>query len=142
MPDADAWEPACPFARKITGATPSEAGVVCGVMEADQARADPILEGAPIPVVIRAHSDPSTLMNFCCGRGEPVLSPDDLRFRELGQGHHTGCPVYVAGHEIRAVERAFAPEVRAEVDPEAPGLDVGGLEVSAQDLRDLGLDGT
>lgn len=133
------WEPVCPHARKIAGTTPDQAGVVCGVMEADQARADPILEGAPIGVVLRAHTDPSVLGNLCCGHGEPVVDPDDLRHRAFGQGHYTGCPVHIAGEEIKATERAFAPVARAEIDPEAPGLDVGGMNVTQADLAELGL---
>lgn len=130
----------CPHARAVAGATPGDGGCVCVVMERDQARADPILEGAPVGVFISKRDDPSTYFNLCAGAGEPVLSPDDLPDRRFGQGHFSACPIFAADKEIReANARIFAPEARVEVDPEMPGVTFAGEEVSAEELAELGL---
>lgn len=84
---------------------------MCGVMERDQARADPILEGAPVGVFISERDDPSTYHNLCAGAGAPVLSPDELPWRAFGQGHYSACPIFAAALEIRETERLFAPSV-------------------------------
>lgn len=83
--------------------------MICGVMERDARRADPILEGAPVGVFISAREDPSTLRFLCCGRDAPSLSPDAEPVR-----HYTSCPVWAAGQELDAAERAFAPASRPE----------------------------
>lgn len=134
------WEPVCPHARKVSGATPGDAGVICGVMERDQARADRILEGAPVGVFITVRDDPSTIANLCAGRGDPVLSPDDLPRRPFGMGHYSGCPIFAAELEVREAEaRVFAAPDRSEAPPpeRRPGgaplpgfMDEGELEVS------------
>lgn len=92
-------------------------------MERDQARADPMLEGAPVPVLIRIAEDPSTYFNFCAGQGEPLTDPDQMMQREWGEGHYTGCPVYAAAREMDHIsDRLFAPEREPEVDPDLPGV--------------------
>lgn len=103
--------PTCPHARPIGGADAASAGVVCGAMERDQARADPILEGAPVGVVIQLKDDPSTLGNLCCGQGDPVPDPDHLRHRRFGDGHYTACPIFLADREIRQVEERLFGEM-------------------------------
>lgn len=133
MTKPDELTPVCPYARKVEGSTPGLGGVICGVMENDAKRADPILEGAPIGVFISAGDDPSTLANLCCGKGEPVLSPDDLPARPFGYGHYSACPVYAAGKEISEAERAFAPAA-----PEEPTWG-DGLELTEREKRELGL---
>lgn len=100
----------CPHARLVEGVTVAHSGVVCGVMEADAARADSILEGSPVGVFIELGSDPSTIINLCCGQGEPLLSPDDLPSRPYGMGHYTGCPIFAADRELSALERTYAYE--------------------------------
>lgn len=96
--------PTCPHARAVQGVTPGDAGVICGAMERDAQRADRILEGAPVGVMIRMRDDPSTLVNFCCGTGVPSPHPDT----EPTQ-HYTSCPIYAADREVQQVEdRAFA----------------------------------
>jgi hypothetical protein len=107
--------PVCPAARSFEGATPGDGGVVCTVMERDQARADSILEGSPIGVELRWRTDPSTLAAFCYGEGPPSSSEDPSQ-------HYTACPIWCAGKDIDLVERAFsAPEAR---NPEVPGLEL------------------
>lgn len=102
----------CPHAKKVNGVIPGRSGVICGVMEADQARADSILEGAPVGVFISAGDDPSTWATLCTGQGDPVVDPDHLREREFGMGHYSGCPIFLASLQIAALERAFAPKDR------------------------------
>jgi hypothetical protein len=97
-------------------------------MEADAARADPILEGAPTGVMISERDDPSTFLNFCTGTGEPLADPDDLTDRSYGDGHYTGCPIWAAGRELDALGRAFSPPERGEL-PE-------GAEVAPQRIVD------
>jgi hypothetical protein len=138
------WTPVCPYARKQEGATPGDGGVICSVMEEDAKRADPILEGAPVGVFIRVREDPSTIANLCAGTGEPILDPDNPPPREFGKGHHTGCPIFCAGREIeqaqKAMERAFKAPDRDAHDGSVGGVaDIGGLDVTADDLRRAGL---
>jgi len=128
---SDVPAPVCPHARPVQGATPEQGGCVCKVMEADQARADSILEGL-VPVFIRLADDPSTYFNLCAGQGEPVTTPEDLLTREFGDGHYTGCPVFAAQRELSNAERAFAPEERA-----APGLSLQEQPVTASEERRL-----
>lgn len=94
--------PVCPHARLVEGATPGDGGVICGAMERDRARADHILEGAPVGVFVKLREDPSTLLNFCCGTAAPAPTPDQV------VAHHTSCPVFAADREIGEAERAFA----------------------------------
>lgn len=124
-------EPTCPNARRVEGATPALGGCVCTAMEADRAKADSVLEGAPVGVMIRVKDDPSTYFNLCAGQGQPVTTPEDLQDRGWGQGHYTGCPVYAATVELAAAERAFAPKERA---PTSAG-GVGPERVTADDLE-------
>ena len=139
------WNPVCPYARAIGGVDAATAGVVCGAMEADQARADPILEGAPVGVVIRAVDNSSTLANLCCGQGEPVADPDDLRAREYGQGHYTACPIWCASKEITAMERLFGEDEAPVGDEDgaytAPGVSVGPQALTDAERAALGLGG-
>jgi hypothetical protein len=125
-------EPVCPGARKIEGAAPQEGGVVCVIKEMDAEKADPILEGTPTGVVIRWGEDPLTLLNVCCGQGEPMTDPDDMRNREMGKGHYTGCPIWAAAQEWNLVERLWKLEGAQHRDvpggspekPYTPGLDL------------------
>jgi hypothetical protein len=120
-------EPVCPGARKIEGAVPAEGGVVCVIKEMDAEKADSILEGSPTGVVIRWGENPLTLLNFCCGTGEPMTDPDDMARREVGQGHYTGCPIWAAAQEWNLVERLYKLEGAQPRDvpggrPVTPGL--------------------
>lgn len=137
MPEAATRPIVCPHARRVEGAAPGLGGVICGVMERDQQRADPILEGAPVGVFISEGDDPSTYMNLCTGQGAPVLDPDELPLREFGMGHYTACPIHVAGMEVTAAERLFAPSDPGESVAafSGPGADVGELEISDAELR-------
>lgn len=94
--------PVCPHARAVQGVTPGDSGVICGAMERDQARADRILEGAPVGVYVKAREDPSTLFNFCCGTAPPSPHPDQV------VAHHTSCPIFAADREIADAERMYA----------------------------------
>lgn len=119
--------PVCPGARQIEGASPEAGGVVCVIKEMDAEKADPILEGSPTGIVIRWGEDPMTLLNFCCGTGEPLVSPDDIVHREPGKGHYTGCPIWAAAQEWNLVERLYKLEGAQPRDvpggrPVTPGL--------------------
>lgn len=76
---------------------------MCGAMERDAARADRILEGAPVGVFLSVKDDPSTILHFCCGTQAPSPDPDGEPV-----AHFSSCPVYLADHEIEQAERAFA----------------------------------
>lgn len=132
-------EPVCPHARKVTGSSPGMGGVVCGVMERDAMRADPILEGAPIGVFVSEGEDPSTLMNMCCGQGAPIVDLAALPERDFGQGHYSACPIYEAGQSISEWEKEAQG---GKVIPSADRTDhtsAGGI--GAMDLTDSDLDG-
>lgn len=103
----------CPAGRLIN----DPLGCVCRIMEEDQSRRDSVLEGAPVGVFISAREDPSTFAFFCCGDAVPSTSPDADPV-----AHYTSCPIWAAGQEITAAERAFAPPVRPEV---GDGADAG-----------------
>ncbi|HEX7088754.1 MAG TPA: hypothetical protein VF192_01390 [Longimicrobiales bacterium] len=96
--------PRCPAAEYVAGATINESGCRCRIMELDQARADPILEGAPVGVFISAREDPHTYFGFCAGDGQPTSDPDVVT------NHYTACPIYAAAKDWDVVERLFAPE--------------------------------
>jgi hypothetical protein len=115
-------EPVCPAARMIEGATPAEGGVVCVIKEMDAGKADGILEGTPTGIVIRWGEDPMTLLNLCCGTGEPLVNPDDMADREVGQGHYTGCPIWAAAQEWNLVERLFEFERPEGAPKNVPGV--------------------
>jgi hypothetical protein len=100
----------CPAATRVEGATPGDSGVICDIMRRDSERADRILEGSPVGVRLTIRDDPTTIVNFCLGTGEPLAAPDLILERAYGDGHYTGCPVWLAGQEIDLVERAFAFE--------------------------------
>lgn len=123
------WEPTCPHAERIEQTSDGSPGVVCGVMKRDQERADPILEGAPVGVLITLRADPSTLANFCCGQGDVLVNPDDMVHRAFGMGHYTGCPMHCAEREWHEAERLF------EADPE-PELDLAELVLGEQEITD------
>lgn len=115
-------EPVCPAARKFEGATPADGGVICVLKEIDAKRADPILEGTPTGVVLRFREDAASLINFCCGQGEPMADPDEMAHREFGKGHYTGCPIWAAGKDLDLVDRAW--EMRRRRPSAVPGLTV------------------
>jgi hypothetical protein len=107
-------------------------------MESDAQRADPLLEGAPVGVFISKRDDPSTFLNFCAGQGEPLIDPDAMADRRMGEGHYTGCPIWAAAQEMNELDsylkqRLFAPEKRPEVDAEVAGGYVGPEEVTLED---------
>lgn len=105
----------CPHARAVEGATPGTGGVVCGAMERDAARADRILEGAPVGVFLTVKDDPSTIQHFCCGTQAPSPNPDGEPV-----AHFSSCPVYLADGEIESAQRAFA----LKAPEETPGLEM------------------
>lgn len=93
-------------------------------MEADQRRADSILEGAPVGVFITEREDPSTFHFLCCGTAAPSPHPDAEPVQ-----HYTSCPIWAAGLEIKEAERAFAPPARPE-----PQYAEGGATVTEEEL--------
>lgn len=119
----------CPAARVVQGATLGDSGVICGVMEDDAKRADPILEGAPIGVFVRLCENPRTLARFCFGTAQPTPDPDVIT------DHYTSCPVYAAGKEIHGMERAFAFEKPVGSPHSAvPGVDAGVQEPTDDEM--------
>lgn len=103
----------CPAAIPVEGAAPGEGGVTCAIMEHDQARADGILEGAPVGVFISETHDLMQLVTFCCGEGRPAEGPDDMT------PHHTACPIFLAAQEWDGVKRLFPFERGEKPDDEA-----------------------
>jgi hypothetical protein len=95
----------CPHARYVSTEL-SDPKIVCGVMERDQERADPIMEGAPVGVIISARDDASTFFAWCTGDGEPTTDPDRPTM------HHSACPIFAAEKEWNEVERLFGPVER------------------------------
>lgn len=123
----------CPHARYVS-TEPSDPRIICGVMERDQARADPVMEGSPVGVVVSARKDPSTFFGFCTAEGAPTTDPDRLA------AHYTACPIFAAEREWNAIERLFG-EVRRP-DPEASGILPEGLtEAEARWLTGAGVAG-
>ena len=102
----------CPVGRKVEGAVPAEGGCVCRVMEMDQARADPILEGAPVGVFVTAKDDPHTFFGWCAGTAsmtggtDPRQTPD--YDRDAPYDHFSACPIFQAAEDWNLVERLFA----------------------------------
>lgn len=130
----------CPAAREVEGAAPGLGGCVCTIMEADAERADPILEGAPIGVFISERDDPSTFYRLCCGGEPPVTDLDAAIERARAEevpipASYTACPIWAAGQEITAFERAFKPEPRPE--PVAPGPGVTLDEPQVATIEEL-----
>lgn len=105
---------ACPHARYVSTEL-SDPKIVCGVMERDQRRADPVMEGSPVGVVVSARKDPSTFFAWCTGTGEPTLDPD------VPAMHYSACPVFAAEKEWNEIERLFG-EVKQQPDADAGGL--------------------
>ena len=101
-------------------------------MELDQQRADRLLEGAPVGVVVSSVNDASTYHGFCAGEDPPP--PDvDAAYDRAATGEvrlprsYACCPIYAAAAEWDAVSRLMA--LRAEEgDRDLPELDIGALE--------------
>jgi hypothetical protein len=93
--------------------------VVCGAMERDQARADRILEGSPVGVLVSARNDPTTFFGFCCGEDEAPNDPA-AALEDRIRAHFSCCPVFLADREITSMEdRLFKTSRRPEEDAEA-----------------------
>lgn len=125
----------CPHGHFVEGVVREMSGCVCGVMAFDQARADPILEGAPVGVFVSVGDDPSTFFNLCAGQGGPVIDPDELPMRRFGEGHYSACPIHLAQLEITRAERVFAAPERPEPAEPGPGASLGPLPVTDADMR-------
>jgi hypothetical protein len=121
--------PVCPAAQGFEGATPGAGGVVCRIKELDAARADQILEGSPTGVRLLWREDASSILNFCCGQGEPMADPDEMAARPFGAGHYTGCPIWAAAREWDLVERLYALDPERTRPAAVPGLTVTEDEV-------------
>lgn len=108
-------------------------------MAEDEKRADRILEGAPVGVIIEAKSDPSVFFGFCCGQGHPTSDPEKV------DEHFSSCPIFLADLEwTEGMKRLFEPAkdpVSAFMDQTAatPGLDIGEEKVTMEDLISAGL---
>jgi hypothetical protein len=100
----------CPHGQLVEGPSLMEGKVICGVMRADQERADSILEGAPIGVVLTMRDDPSMVFGFCLGDEAPVSHPDEQRGGRIPR-HYTACPIYAADKEIEQVSKRLFGEM-------------------------------
>jgi hypothetical protein len=100
----------CPHGRLVHGATLLDGKVICGVMEADHARADRILEGAPIGVVLSMHEDPSMVFGFCLGDDAPATNADEQRGGRIPR-HYTACPIYAADKDIEEASKRLFGEL-------------------------------
>lgn len=81
-------------------------GVVCGVLKVDHELRDHILTGNALDPFVSIHTDPSTVLNFCCGTALPVEPtvtaldrllhdiPDDPEDGATRHAHYTNCPVW------------------------------------------------
>jgi hypothetical protein len=84
--------------------------VICGVMEADHKRADRILEGAPIGVVLSMREDPSMVFGFCLGDDDCPSHPDEQRGGRIPR-HYLACPIYAADKEIEEASKRLFGEL-------------------------------
>lgn len=116
----------CPAAQPVEGSSPGNGGVTCAIMQHDQARADGILEGAPVGVFVSERDDLMQLVTFCCGDGPPL---DEVEGDMTP--HHTACPIFQAAQEWDGVTRLF-PFVRGE-DPDEEVVELLASQKRAED---------
>lgn len=100
----------CPHGRLYEGAELMGGGVICGVMERDAQRADPILEGAPVGVNLTMRGDPSMVFGFCLGDDMPARHADEQRGDRIPR-HYTACPIYAADKEIEEASKRLFGEL-------------------------------
>lgn len=118
-------EPVCPAALSIAGASRSQQGVICRVMQRDQAE-DPgvdmtagqlgVLREGEGGTYINIKSDPSSVTGFCHGDAVPVLAEDDE-----SRASYTVCPVWQAEKERIAAGREMLFEP-VEAEPVSMGV--------------------
>lgn len=129
-------EPACPAALAITGASASQQGVICRIMQRDQAE-DPgvgmnprqlevLRDGADDEagaggVYLNLKSDANTVVGFCHGRALPVLTDDDGQ----GRASFTYCPTW---QQRRNRDLAGAHAMFDPVEPEPVSMGVSTLD--------------
>lgn len=128
-------EPGCPAAGKVAGTCGADQGVVCRAMQQDIERDDGTALGMSAGdygflqhetnagVLITVKSDPTTLLNFCYGRGLPVLTDAE----HLARDHHSYCPVFQAEKDRIREGRDCLVE---EVQPEPVSMGVASHESS------------
>lgn len=100
-------------------------------MQRDAERADPIMEGAPVGIVITARDDPSVFFGFCCGTGMPTNDPDKL------VQHYSACPIYAADSEWERGKRLFAASATpmdALLAVNGPGAEVAEEPITMDDI--------
>lgn len=129
LPVLPAGPPACPAAAKVEGAMPSNAGVVCRVIERDRQKEDGLgvnpaqlaqaRVGGMGDVFLTIRSDPSTIERFCFGEGVPVLHDGE---HGGGRETYTYCPVkqaegWAEEHGQHRLSRPVEPETVSAYDP-------------------------
>ena len=117
--------PTCPAARKISGASLSQQGVICTVMQRDHegdaglrmtaAQSGFIQHEATGGVYLNLKSDPSTVTAFCHGDGVPVVTED-----QSSRASYSVCPVWQAEKD-----RIAAGDHDLYVDEEPESVSMG-----------------
>lgn len=131
-------QPTCPHARRVEGAEPGAGGIICGVIEADENRADSILEGTHTGPFLRERDDPSMIAHLCCGTEPPSAHPDS----EDASAHYTSCPYFRANVEIRLLGdgRTFAaPDTSDPGAPEHGAFSIGDVPLTDDERRAIGM---
>lgn len=114
--------PRCPAALGIAGACASQQGVICRIMQRDQAEDDgldmspgqlEIVREGEGGVYLNMKSDPSTVAMFCHGDGVPVLTDGDGQ----GRSSYTYCPTWQQRRErdLAGADEMFEPLPREPV---------------------------
>lgn len=111
-------------------------------MERDQRRADRILEGAPVGVVLSVVDDASQVFGFCCGRDAPPADRDQAYAEAEAGGRlpcsYALCPVWAAAEEWdEGVGRLFGAPERPETEVEDGSVQVGAEKPSQEEVREL-----
>lgn len=139
--------PSCPAALAIAGASDSQQGVICRVMQRDHeddagvrmtaGQSGFIQHEATGGVYLNLKSDPSSVLGFCHGDALPVLSDDDEK--SLARASYTRCPVWEAEKDrIARGDGALYAEV--EPEPVSMGIEPAALaDPWAQARADLDL---
>lgn len=113
--------PACPaVANVIEGATPERGGIVCGVLKQDDELRDHLLTGSALDPFYELRTDPSIVLNSCCGDALPVLTPGD----DNRHAHYTNCLVWQTHieRERLARERGLGLDGREPVGAQRAAL--------------------
>lgn len=139
-------EPTCPAASVIGSGPKGAPAIKCGIMERDQAKADRILEGAPVGVVLSAVDDTSQVFGFCCGTDDPPTDRDAAYAAAEAGGrlpcHHSLCPIWAAAEEWdEGLERLFGAPERPETEARDGSVQVGAEAASDAEIQEaLGLE--